>query len=291
MPARLKPTMSVDAELRVPLAVTQLVRFHVAEPVDRILRDDDDYWLDLSLTPRHNNARACLVEHWAPNRFERLGNMFLLPPREVMRARSDGGPDQTSMLCHLHPEPLRKWFAGELVWTVRRLEAGLDIADENVRRLLLRLAEELRQPGFASAALIELIVAQLAIELGRYGLGVADGPAIGGLAPWRLRLIDERLDDVRDMPTLAELAALCHLSVRQLTRAYRTSRGRSIGDHIAAARIDHAKRLLASHDSIKAIAYALGFASPSAFSFAFRRATGLTPREFRHRSGDRAVKA
>lgn len=283
--------MTVDAELRVPLAVTQLVRFHIAEPVDDILRDDDNYWLDYSLTPRHVNARACLVEYWAPHRFERLGNVFLLPPREVMRARSDGGPDQLSVLCHMHPEPLRKWFEGELVWTERRLEAGLDIPDENVRRLLLRLAEELRHPGFASATLVELIVAQLAIEVGRYGIGVVDGPATGGLAPWRLRLIDSRLHDGHDVPTLAELATLCNLSVRQLTRAFRASRGRSIGDHIAQSRIDHAKRLLATDESIKAIAYALGFGSPSAFSFAFRRATGLTPREFRQRSGDRSVKA
>jgi AraC family transcriptional regulator len=74
------------------------------------------------------------------------------------------------------------------------------------------------------------------------------------------------------------------LSVRQLTRGFRASRGRSIGDYVAQSRIDHAKRLLATKQSVKAISYSLGFASPSSFSFAFRRATGETPREFRQRA-------
>jgi AraC family transcriptional regulator len=280
----LEASMTVDAELRVPLATIRLARFHVSGPSDNILREEETYWLDMCLTPRHRNARACFVDRWGPHRFERIGSVFLLPPRETMLARSEGGPTQASVLCHLRPEPVRQWFEGELEWTDRRLEAGLDIPDDNVRRLLLRLADELRRPGFASVVLIELLVAQLAIELGRYCVTIKEGPSSGGLAPWRLRMIDERLREVREAPTLSELAALCNLSVRQLTRAFRKSRGRSIGDHVAQCRIDHAKRLLESCESIKAIAYSLGFGSPSSFSFAFRCATGQTPREFRERA-------
>jgi AraC family transcriptional regulator len=286
MAVRSEATVTVDAEMRVPLAMTQLVRFHHTAPVDDILREEETYWLDLCLTPRPANARGCYVDRWGPHRFERIGGVFLLPPRESMHARSDGGPTQASILCHLRPEPLRQWFEGDLEWTDRRLEAGLDIPDENIRRLLLRLAEEMRNPGFASEALVELIVAQVAIELARYCVAIKAGPTTGGLAPWRLRLIDERLREVNAAPTLSELAALCNLSVRQLTRAFRTSRGRSIGDYVAQCRIDNAKHLLAlsKDDSIKAIAYSLGFASPSSFSCAFRCATGQTPREFRERA-------
>lgn len=275
--------MTVDAEIHVPIAKTQLVRFHIDGPADNILREEETYWLDLCLTPRPCNARACYRDHWGPHRFERIGNVFLLPPRETMQTKSDGGPTQASVLCHLRPEPLRQWFDGDLQWTDKRLEAILDIPDANVRRLLQRLAEEMRNPGFASDMLVELIVAQMAIELSRYCAAIKDGPASGGLAPWRLRLIDERLREVREAPTLSELAALCNLSVRQLTRGFRASKGRSIGDHVAHCRMDNAKRLLATDQSVKAIAYSLGFASPSSFSFAFRRSTGETPREFRQR--------
>jgi AraC family transcriptional regulator len=73
------------------------------------------------------------------------------------------------------------------------------------------------------------------------------------------------------------------LSVRQLTRGFRVSRGCSIGDHVAQSRLTNAKRLLATEQSVKAIAYSLGFSSPSSFSYAFRRSVGETPRDFRQR--------
>jgi AraC family transcriptional regulator len=275
--------MTVDAEINVPIAKAQLVRFHIPAPADNIMHEQETYWLDLCLTPRPRNARACYRDHWAPHRFERIGNVFLLPPRETMQARSDGGSPQASILCHLRPEPLQQWFGGDLLWTARRLEASLDIPNANIRGLLLRLTEEMRHPGFASEVLAELIAAQIAIEIGRYCDAIKDGPMTGGLAPWRLRIIDERLNEVREAPTLTELAALCNLSVRQLTRGFRASRGRSIGDHVAQCRLDHAKRLLATEQSVKAISYSLGFASPSSFSFAFRQAIGETPRQFRQR--------
>jgi AraC family transcriptional regulator len=277
-----KNLMTIEAELRVPVATVQLVHFNFVEPFQSALREEQAYRLDLCLTPRLRNARACYSDRWAPHRFERIGNVFLLPPRQAMQARSDCG-HQASLVCQLLPEPIREWLGDDLEWTDRRLTATLDIPDANIRGLLLRLAEEVRHPGFASDVLVELIAAQLAIELGRYCSAITESPATGSLAPWRLRLIEERLKEVREPPTLAELAALCKLSVRQLTRGFRASRGRSIGDHVARSRLDSAMRLLATDQSVKSVAYTLGFASPSSFSYAFRRAVGETPRQFRKR--------
>ena len=276
--------MTVEAEARLSVATAQIARFHSTVPTDVVAQEKEVYWLDLCLTPRPRNARACYREHWSPHRFERFGNVFVLPPHEMIQTRSDGGTAQTSVVCQLNPGAMSQWFDGELVWTDRRLEASLNIPDASIRSLLLRMEDELRNPGFAAEMLMELIVGQLAIELGRYCTSIAEGPATGGLAPWRLRLIDERLREVREAPTLSELAQLCNLSVRQLTRGFRVSRGCSIGDHVAAGRLDSAKRMLASDQSVKAIAYSLGFASPSSFCFAFRRATGETPRQYRQRS-------
>jgi AraC family transcriptional regulator len=281
---RAESLVTIDAEIRVPVATAQLARFHLDGPADNTRREEELYWLDLCLTPRPQNARVCYRDHWAPHRFERIGNVLLLPPGETVHARSDGGTaTQASIVCLLKPDALRRWLEMDLDWTDRRLQASLDIPDSTIRSLLLRLAEELRHPGFASAVLVELVIGQLAIELGRYCIAVDDGKGIGGLAPWRLRLIEERLREMNEPPTLTEMAALCHLSVRQLTRGFRVSRGRSIGDHVAHCRMDNAKRMLATDISVKAIAYSLGFASPSSFSFAFRQSTGETPREFRER--------
>jgi AraC family transcriptional regulator len=274
--------MTIEAELRVPVATVQIVHFNLVEPVASALREAQAYRLDLCLTPRLGNARACYSDRWSPHRYERIGKVFLLPPGETMQARSESGR-QASIVCQLFPDPISHWLGDDLEWTDRRLAATLDIADATIRGLLLRLAEEVRHPGFASNVLVELIVAQMAIELGRYCAAVTDGPASGALAAWRLRLIDERLKEIQEPPTLAELAALCKLSVRQLTRGFRASRGRSIGDHVAQTRLDNAMVQLATDQSVKAIAYSLGFASPSSFSYAFHRALGETPRQYRKR--------
>lgn len=275
--------MTVEAALHAPVASVQLVRFNFDEPCDRILHQNKDaYWLDLCLTPRPHNARACYPDRWGPHRFERLGDVFAVPPGEVLHAKNDCGR-QTSIVCQLRPEQIRKCLDGDLEWTDRRLEASLDISSMSIRSLLYRLAAEARHPGFASDMLVELVVNQMAIELGRFCESITERRAVGGLSPWRLRLIDQRLTELREAPTLAELATLCSLSVRQLTRGFRVSRGCSIGDYVAQCRIENAKRLLAADDSVKAIAYAMGFSSPSSFSYAFRRATGATPRQFRRR--------
>ena len=274
--------MIVEAELRVPVATAQLVRFLMSEPPDGILCEENAYRIDLCLTPRPRNARACYRDHWGPHRFERIGSIFFLPPGETMQARSDGGT-QLSILYKLNPKTISEVFGGELKWTDHRLCAGLDVHDTAIRSLLLRLAEETRYPGFAGEAQAELIASQMAIELGRYCTTLSEQPSSGRLAPWRLKVIDDRLRDAHAAPTLTELAALCYLSVRQLTRSFRESRGCSIGDYVANSQIDHAMRLLNADHSVKSIAYLLGFASPSSFCFAFRRSTGQTPRQFQRR--------
>jgi len=128
--------------------------------------------------------------------------------------------------------------------------------------------------------MIEGLTLQIAVLLSRQ-FGCDKSCEEGGLAPWRLRAIEERLENVTRAPTLSELAGICKLSVRQLSRGFRASRGLSIGSYVAEKRFEHAKRRLAMGESVKSVAYALGFASPSSFCYAFRRLTGFAPAEFR----------
>ncbi|OAN59353.1 MULTISPECIES: helix-turn-helix transcriptional regulator [unclassified Sphingobium] len=272
-----------EAELVVSSAKVRIMRLHLAQPTDRLFRRADHYWLDLCLTPRPEKARGCYRERWGPHRYEPLGEIFLVPPGEGIHIRSESGGRQASVVCEIPAVTIDRWLDGGIEWTDRRLAAGLDIAHPHMRACLLRLAEEVRHPGPGGDMLAELIAQQLAIEVARYCQAIAEGPITGGLASWRLRRLDERLHQPGPPPPLEELAALCNMSVRQLTRGFRASRGCSIGDHVAQIRIDMAKRHLGTGESVKEIAFALGFASPSSFAYAFRRATGATPRQFRQR--------
>ena len=273
--------IEVEAAVSAPIATAQLMLLQNTEPCDIKVMDRDVYWLDMCLSPRPNNTRLCYRDHWSSNRFERIGNTFLMPPGEDVLLRSDGGVTHRSIFCCFTPESLRSWLDRDFHWEGRRLEASLDIAAPRVKNLLSRLVEEMQQPGFASEVMVELLTGQLSIELGRYFLQCDEPSTMRELAAWRLRLIDERLHEHGEIPSLMELADLCNLSVRQLTRGFRASRGCSIGEYIANNRIEYAKQLLTGDQSIKTIAYALGFSSPSGFCSAFRRATGMSPGEFR----------
>lgn len=289
MPKPELPTIVVDAELHGPSVLAQLVRYDIPAPTVSTLRDPDRYLINFCLTPRPLNARACYREHWGPHRFERLGDIFVIPPGEALHIKGDSGR-QASLLCYLRREAVNAVIGQDLAWTGQQLAATIDLTSARIRALLFRLTEEVRHPGFAAERLLEFLAGELAIELARFCLEVNERPAIGGLAGWRLRLIDERLSENPAAPALSELAALCNLSVRQLTRGFKVSRGCSLGDYIESRRMENAKRLLVAGETVKTIAFAMGFASPSSFTFAFRRAVGISPSQFRQRQ-TRGVRA
>jgi AraC family transcriptional regulator len=282
MEERREPTMLVDAELRGEGIVAQIVRYDIPGPTNATLLDPSAYIINMCLTPRPVNSRSGYRDRWGPHRLERIGDIFMVPPGEALQARGEGG-QQASLLCMLQAERIDRLFGRPLEWTDQRLAATLDVTNARIRNLLFRLTEEVRHPGFASEQMLECLSGELAVELGRFCLEVEETPVTGGLASWRLRLIDERLADDPSAPTLEDLAMLCNISVRQLTRGFRVSRGCSIGDYIERRRMEAAKRLLVTGESVKSIAFAMGFSSPSSFTYSFRRAVGISPSHFRQR--------
>jgi AraC family transcriptional regulator len=272
--------VELDKERRLPFASAHLARFEIAEPCERLLRMEGVYRLDMCITPRPAAVRARYADHWAARRFEPIGEVYVLPPGQTLQVRCV--PSVTSsVVCELQADKVSQWTHGEVEWSDRQREASLSGGSPRFRPLLRRLVEELRQPGLAHEAMIELVTAQLALEISRFAAPVAAERAAGGLAPWRRRLIDERLSQGGPAPSLSELSRLCNMSVRQLVRGFRASRDCTIGEHIARTRADLAKSRLHGDESIKAIARSLGFGSPSSFTYAFRRAVGLTPRDYR----------
>jgi AraC family transcriptional regulator len=278
---------TIEAEIPFAAGHVRLVRNVWSEPID-VLGVGPEHHLELALLPRSRHARGCFPQRWGPDRFERFGELFLLPADEAVHAKSECR-HQYSIVCHFLPEALNSWLNEEVQWTEGRLQGSLNIASPAIRGLLLHLGAEVRDPGIASASMIDLMAGQIAIELARFCIGIQERNVKGGLAAGRLRLIDERLAERCAAPTLTELAALCGLSVRHLTRAFRISRGRSIGAYIAECRMQQAKRLLTAGECVKSIAYSMGFNSASNFCSAFRRSTGETPGQYRQRAGRSSI--
>jgi AraC family transcriptional regulator len=270
----------IEAEASFAFGHAEVIRRIWDEPID-VVGVPEEHRLEFAMLPRSGAARGRFPERprQSLHQFERFGEIFFFPAGHVVHARSQCR-QQYSVVCSFRPEAVDFWFQGGLRWTDARLQASLNIHNPSIRSLLCRLAEELRAPGFAGAALIEMMAGQIGIELARYLTGIEEPACTGGLSARNLRVIDERLSQDGSAPSLSELAGLCGLSVRHLTRAFRASRRCSIGHYISECRMQRAKHLLAAGASVKWIAYTLGFNSPAALSTAFRRATGERPRDY-----------
>jgi AraC family transcriptional regulator len=276
----------VEAELRTARSAVQLVRYRFAEPPKHLLRPAPSFRLECCLNAQHRSARASYRDQWSGRRFERVGDVFLLPPTLDMIVASDETSPIKAVVCELGRETLLELYDDPPTLTEEHLTASLDIRDPRVRALMLRLAEEARAPGFASELMLELAIGQLAIQLRRHGASIAGRSVRGGLASWQLRAIDERLGEVAPAPSLAALAQLCRISTRQLARGFRASKDISVGAYVAQSQMEHAKRLIGQGMTLADIVQALGFSSTSNFCTAFRRATGVTPGQYR-RTGQR----
>ncbi|GAA0461488.1 helix-turn-helix transcriptional regulator [Streptomyces olivaceiscleroticus] len=77
--------------------------------------------------------------------------------------------------------------------------------------------------------------------------------------------------------TAAEAAAVAHLSTRSLHRRFAAATGMGLARWVQQARLVHAVTLLARGTPVTAVAGAVGYATPSAFTAMFRRALGTAP--------------
>jgi len=281
---------AIEAQVRTDVATVQIIRLDWKENVELIVDPLDHFQIDLCLSARLQGMSVCYPEHWGKMRFARVGELMLIPPGEKVTARCDfpdgaGKYTHASTVITLDPMLVHEWLGTDTAWGAERLEAALDIGDQNIYSLMSRLTREAfsvarSDPTPASKKLVELIARQLGIEVSRCFENGNESEFRGGLAAWRLRLIDERAQQIGKAPSIAELASLCKISARQLQRGFRVSRGCSIGRHIEYCRIENAKRLLQQGVAIGAVATTLGYASQSSFSYSFRRATGGTPAQF-----------
>jgi len=83
-----------------------------------------------------------------------------------------------------------------------------------------------------------------------------------------------------------ELAAHASVSTRTLDRRFKTATGETPRGYLRRIRIEVAKRLLeTSIDPVDHIRARVGYADPTAFRRAFTQATGLGPRQYRHKYG------
>jgi AraC family transcriptional regulator len=187
---------------------------------------------------------------------------------------------------HLYIDPAMALADSELRFGAIEFEPRLFFYEPSLwstARKILRLVEE----GDDNRLYAETLAVALAIELIRFqGRGGLRPPAArGGLAEWQRRAVVEFINDNLERNiSLKELAALARLSPNHFCKAFARSMGMPPHHYQLGQRIERAKILLADPGrSITDVVLATGYTASSNFATAFRRVTGLTPREYRRR--------
>jgi AraC family transcriptional regulator len=212
------------------------------------------------------------------------GKIHLVPPEQTMRCTSQKG-ELRSLRCMLDAGLVESFLNTVPMWDWGRvpLREEVQLGGGEIEWVLRRMYREVREPDFASVSVLETLAKQLAVEiLRRFRPHCADRNCfVGGLASRHKRLIRERLHSPRPLPSREELADLCNMTVRHLSRAFRTETGQTLGKHIESVMVERAKAQLLAGAPVRDVAAAIGYATASSFTAAFRRATGLLPSDIR----------
>jgi AraC family transcriptional regulator len=157
--------------------------------------------------------------------------------------------------------------------------------DAHVEQLVKRLLGESMTKAYASKTYAEALATELGVHLLR-NYCVTSGSSAEhshGLPIYKLRRATEFIEDnLREDLTLDRISEALAMSPGHFAHAFKQTTGLAPHHYVVERRIDCAKGLLRKSElPIAEIAHRVGFRNQSHFSFAFRRATGVTPRQFR----------
>lgn len=265
----------IEAAATMSDACVDIRHFNWISPCSGVFSPEKHY-LDYSLDTQ---PRRSIVSMGRPDHRAASGDILYMPPHR--QYIGEPALQERHLVCvALGDKFLDELFEGQR--PLQGLEPCADVQNMAMRSIFQRLAVELRAPGFASKALIESMLIGLAIELLRHIRPQGAGATPSRPARQVRHIIDYVMENLSAPLGVADIARGCNMSVRHVARVFKEGTGVSLGEFVGRSRIALAKELLRGDDvQIKEISWRCGFSSTSAFSAAFRAATGRTPKEFR----------
>lgn len=193
---------------------------------------------------------------------------------------------KSGLFCDFEPAFFRKITGIETDDSPHHLNACLSVTTPALHQALWMMLDEVKNPGFSHEIAVDALSRMILLEVGRYfhhRQGNDTASSTGRLAGWQLNRVRSFVEEVEERPvTIGELAALCGVSASHFRRVFKATTGETISGYIDRLRMDRARTMLTDKTiPLKQIAFRLGFANPSAFSNAFRRAAGMTPLSYR----------
>ena len=257
----------------------------------------------------HHDVHGCYEFAWVSEGETRIatpddlfhlapGRLLLIDPG-VEHDESPGDPPGPYLMfwCHLQATLARLYRTGYSPPTAWRRGPTIEVGGRtSLDSIAVAIATEMDTRDWGWTRSVHSLLVYLTCILTRrlrrgnaLHLRGAESPTISA-DPRTWRVIHGALQfceaNFRRPLRLNDVAAAVGYSPSHLSRLISTHLGHSLSDHIRSLRIAAAKHLLESSNlSIAHISRSLGYADPSHFSHAFKRAAGVSPRSYRQRMG------
>jgi AraC-like DNA-binding protein len=181
-------------------------------------------------------------------------------------------------IVHAPGERHENRFAARRTCCLSVLGAAFDrsmlLASPATSAVAVKVLREFRNPDALSPLVVESAMLELYAAAARRRDEVR--------APAWLRQVHATVERRFQEPlALSELALSVDVHPGHLARAFRRHYGTTVGDLVRDLRVTYARRRLETRASLRDIAHDAGFADQSHFTRTFRRATGMTPAQYR----------
>jgi AraC family transcriptional regulator len=169
----------------------------------------------------------------------------------------------------------------------RSIRYSCGVQDDVINQIGLSVLSEMKCPTAAGRMLVEtsslLLAARLAHAHSETGLIRSPIQSPHRLDDGRLRRVLAYVEEhLAEDITVADLANVACLSIFHFTRAFAATMGAPPHRYVSRRRLESAKAMIATGRApLSQIALDTRFSSQSSFTRAFRRATGMTPAEYR----------
>ncbi|MFL6469099.1 MAG: helix-turn-helix domain-containing protein [Pyrinomonadaceae bacterium] len=226
----------------------------------------------------HEFAHFCLVlagdyqERIGSRQFSRVPSVLVYYPADVSHAE-------------VHHSTGRH-FLVEIDFTglsrVREYGGGLDapalLGQTSSLSLAARMYSEFNERDIYSELALESIATELLIAASREDLSRNERKS----PKWLARVKEYLQENYQEPPGLTELANAAGVHPTHMARVFRQLENCTAGEYVRRIRIDEVqKRIVNSNTPLVEIALETGFADQTHLTRSFKRATGMTPSEFR----------
>ncbi|WP_233153924.1 helix-turn-helix domain-containing protein [Scytonema sp. HK-05] len=211
------------------------------------------------------------------------GSVFIYSSRDFVWHQRERESEYINMM--LDPQVLNQVASENGLSTPVKIEHRVIFPDPTILHVAQLLKSEVNSGGLAGKLYTESLRNLLAVHLLRNYTGAVEKPTLDDSPLDTLKLnqvkdfIEQRLAE--DL-SIADMAAVVHMSQFHFARAFKTATGQSPHRYLTQRRMEQAKVLLSvTRLSVAEVAYRVGFYNTSHFTAQFRKATSTTPKAYR----------